>query len=152
MIHKGKIWFPLFICVQFATLSYSQRPDVNETIMYLNRKLSPNCIVKEKHGDIIATYFDKDGKKTREDRISIGLLDTIVRYDKNSKMFIIPALNGCETCVTRKVFTQKSKRKYSRMTFFMDGSEADKIGLRKALIHLIRINSEFRYHDEIVFE
>ena len=152
MIHKGKLWFVLIICVQFATISYSQRPGKTETINYINKKLSPSCTIAVKGGDIIATYFDKEGQKLREDRVAFGFLDTIVRYDKTEQMFFVSTNKGCETCVTRKLFLQKTKRFYSRLTFVMDGSEAEIKGLKKALVHLIRIGSEFRYHDEITFE
>ena len=138
--------------MQFATLSYSQRPGKTETVAYLNKKLAPGCSVVVKGGDIIATYFDNGGQKIREDRVAFGFLDTIVRYDKVEKTFNISTINGCEDCVTRRLFVQKTKKSYSRLTFAMNGSDAEVKGLKKALVHLIRIGSEFRYHDEITFE
>ena len=109
-------------------------------------------MVAAKGGDIIATFSDESGQKIREDRVALGYLDTIVRYDSKEKMIYISTIKGCDNCVTRKLFVQKVKRGYSRMSFTIDGSEKEVKGVRKALVHLIRIGSEFRYHDEIVFE
>ena len=151
-IHKGKIWFGVLIGLHFSLLSYSQRPNREETISYINKKLSPVCSVVVKSGDIIATYFDEGGQRIREDRVAIGNLDTLVRYNVKENVFIIPTIKGCEECVTRKLIVQKVKRFYSRLSFTMEGSDKEIKGLRKALVHLIRIGSEFRYHDEISFE
>ena len=151
-IHKGKIWFGVAICLHFSLLSYSQRPNKAETISYINEQLAPTCSVAVKSGDIIATYFDEGGQKIREDRVAIGNLDTLIRYNIKEKIFIIPTIKGCEECVTRKLIVQKSRRPYSRLSFAKEGSDKEIKGLRKALLHLIRIGSEFRYHDEISFE
>ncbi len=151
-IHNSKIWLVLAICLQFASKSYSQRPDKTRTIEYLNEKLAPACVVAVKGGDIIATYSDESGQKVREDRVAFGNIDTIVRYDKGEKMFYISTIKGCEECVTRKLFVQKVKRGCSRLCFEVDGSDKELKSFKKAMVHLIRINSEFRYHDEISFE
>lgn len=152
LIHKRKIWFMTAICLQFASLSYSQRPNKAETIDFLNKKLGPSCVITAKGGDIITTYSDKAGEKIREDRVAFGYLDTIIKYDPKEQMLYIPTIKGCETCVTRKLYQQKIKKYYSRLAFVFDGNEKEVKSVKKALLHLIRIGSQYRYHNEITLE
>ena len=108
LLHNSKIWFVLAICMQFASISYSQRPSKTQTIDYLNRKLAPSCLLAAKGGDIIATFSDESGQKIREDRVALGYLDTIVRYDSKEKMIYISTIKGCDNCVTRKLLLSAS--------------------------------------------
>ena len=147
----GKLGWTLTLFLAISTLSYGQKPDRKETISYINQKLAPLCRIEVKGGTIIATYNDKSGTKIREDKVAAFDLDTVAHYDLTEKILSVNCLKDRPDAVTRTLYVQKIKRQYSRITFVIE-DEATVESITKALLHLIKIDSQFSYSDEISFE
>lgn len=150
-INTGKIAAAVLCVLAITSASYGQKPIQKETLSYINEKLAPLCVVDVNGDNIIATYRDADGNKIREDKVPAFALDTAVVYDPTEKILSVNCTGKEKDCVNRTLIKQKVRRYYARISFVVE-NETDVEPLRKALIHLIRINSEFKYKDEITFE
>jgi len=150
-INRGKVVLVLCLVLTFFQISYSQIPNKKQTLDYLNQKMQGSCILEISKGNIIANYYSSDGNLIREDRVFSGALDTVIKYDASEQLLSVPCLKIEGDCVTRKLFVQKIKRTYARISFVVkDETQAEEI--KKALQHLIRIESEPKYKDEISFD
>ncbi|MEP7264547.1 MAG: hypothetical protein ABI772_08615 [Bacteroidota bacterium] len=148
---SGKLALACLLVSAITTASYAQKPDRKTTLSYINKKLAPICIVDMRAGNFIAIYNDADGNKIREDKVPAFDLDTAVIYDPIEKILSVNCTGGSKDCVMRSLIKQKVRRGYARISFVVN-DETQVESLRKALIHLIRIDSQFRYTDEITFE
>ena len=151
-MHAGKIVLLSLFILSYSVKSYSQKPDRKETISYINQKLGPVCEVAMKGGTLIVNYFDPKGKKVREDKAPAFALDTIINFEADEKVLSVNCTSDNKNCVTRTLYIHKTKKTYSRVTFVADVDEASLEGLKKAIVHLIKIDSQYRYNDEISFE
>lgn len=149
--NKGKLAAVMLLMLLISVASYAQKPDRKETLSYINEKLAPLCVIEVKGGDIIALFKDADGNKVREDKVPAFALDTAVVYDAVEKILSINCTAREKDCVNRTLFKQKVRRYYGRTSFVVEDAALVE-PLRRALIHLIRIDSEFKYNDEITFE
>ncbi len=150
-LNTGKIALALLLVLAITGRSYSQKPDRKTTLSYINKKLAPLCVIEMRTGTLIATFTEADGKKVREDKVPAFELDTAVIYDSKDKILSVNCISDRKDCVTRTLYKLKIKRQYNRISFVVN-DETQVENLRKALIHLIRIDSEFKYSDEITFE
>lgn len=147
----GKLALACLLVSAITTASYAQKPDRKTTLSYINQKLAPLCVVDMRAGTFVAIYTDEGGNKIREDKVPAFELDTVVVYDPIEKILSVNCTGGSKDCVMRTLIKQKIKRGYARISFVIN-DETQVESLRKALIHLIRIDSQFRYTDEITFE
>jgi hypothetical protein len=150
-MNKGKLAATVLFVLSICTASYGQKPAQKETLSYINKKLAPLCVIEVRGDDIIAVFRDEEGNKVREDKVPAFELDTAVVWEPNEKILSVNCRAGQKDCVNRTLIKQKIRRYYAR-TSFVVSNENEVESLRKAMIHLIRINSEFRYNDEITFE
>jgi hypothetical protein len=149
--YSGKIALTSLLVFAISSLSYGQKPDRKETLSYINEKLGSQCNIDMRAGTIVAVFYDKSGDKIREDKVAAFELDTAVVYEAEEKILSVNCLSDKKDCVTRTLVKQKVKRQYGRISFIIkDASHVE--SLRKAMIHLIRIDSQYRYNDEITFE
>jgi hypothetical protein len=150
MFLSGNLYSMMGLGLLISVNSYSQKPDRNSTVSYINEKLAPVCIIEVKGGTIIADYYDKDGQKIRQDKVPSFALDTVIIYEPADRLLSVNCTGDEKYCVSRTLFMHKIKKDVSRISFVVEADEAE--GLKKALQHLIRIDSEFKYKDEITFE
>jgi hypothetical protein len=150
-LNKGKLAAVVLLILSISATSYAQKPDRKETLSYINERLAPLCVVTVKGGDIIAVYTDAEGNKVREDKVPAFALDTAVIYDPVEKILSVNCTGSSKDCVNRTLFKQKIRRYYARISFVVNDPALVE-PLKRALIHLIRIDSEFKYNDEITFE
>jgi hypothetical protein len=149
--YSGKIALTSLLVFAISAVSYGQKPDRKETLSYINEKFGSQCIIEMRAGTMVAVFYDAGGDKIREDKVAAFELDTAVIYDPVEKILSVNCVNDRKECVTRTLIKQKIKRQYGRISFVINDA-AQVEGLRKALIHLIRIDSQYRYNNEITFE
>ena len=147
---SGKLLLVAGLMLTFLHNSYSQSPGKSETLTYINNQLCDKCKLSVSKATLIANYTSSDGTSIREDKVFSGALDTAVTYDETEQLLSIPCLNVEGNCVTRSLYIQKIRRQYVRISFAISDKK-QALDLKIAFKHLIRILSEPKYKDEIVF-
>lgn len=129
-----------------APKSYSQIPDKQGTLEYLNR-LGADSLIFSLSGMNLKVELKREGKLIREDQALVTDLDTIVKFESQSNLICVNCLGDTPGCVTRELTIQKIKRPYNRMS--LNATRADAEKYTAALQHLIKMMSVKKYHDEI---
>lgn len=150
-ISSSKLLLLLTLMGAFSLKSYSQSPNKETTIDYLNRSLGLQANVEVKQNTIIIKIKNENGEVIREDKAQIPELQTEVYYEEESGMLCIPCMKDAEFCVTRILNVQKIKKTYGRITI-PAGSQEKFAALKKGMEHLIKMQSEVGYKEEISFD
>jgi len=150
-ISSNKILLLLILMGGFSLKSYSQSPNKETTIDYLNRLLGLQANVDVKQNTIIIKIKNENGEIIREDKAQIPDLQTEVYYEQETGMLCIPCMKDAEFCVTRVLTIQKIKKTYGRITL-PAGSQEKFASLKKGIEHLIKMQSEVGYKEEILFD
>jgi hypothetical protein len=69
-------------------------------------------------------------------------------YEEESNLMCIPCLKDADGCVTRSLIIQKIRRQFNRISFTPSKKE-DYSKIKKALQHLIRLQSEVGYKETV---
>ena len=146
-----------FMLLAIFTLSLSegisQNPTLERTVEYISKKLKGKCKIEFSKGEIVASYFDADGKAIREDRVGTADLDTSrMGYETKESVFYIPCFSYAEDCVFRKMYSTGNYRPYQRISFVVDNDEKEIESLKKAFLHLIRLTTIKKYKGSMTFE
>ncbi len=147
----GKVLLASIFMLTIFQKSYSQSPDRQFTLDYINKSLGKEIQTDIKGSQLVVTFYNNQGEKIREDRAPLAYLDLKVFFEEGSTLLCIPCLKNEEDCVTRTLVVQKIKRPYDRISI----SVQDKVQfqkLKKAFEHLIRLTSEIGYKDAVTFE
>jgi hypothetical protein len=128
--------------------SYSQFPDKKTTVDLLNSWMKPNTTIEMKGSNVIFKSFDEKGEFIKEDKASFSDLVDSPTYDEESNLICIPCLKDAEGCVTRSLIIEKIRRQSSRISFKPSRKE-DYSKIKKALQHLIRLQSEVGYKETV---
>jgi hypothetical protein len=131
-----------------SSKSYSQKPDKGATLSIINHSLSLQTELEVKQSTLIVRVKDDKGKLIREDRARIPELALEAYYEKETSSLCIPCITDVPDCGTRKLIDQKIKKTTGRIMFPVTNEE-NYLQLKKYLEHLIRIESEIGYKDEI---
>lgn len=131
--------------------SYSQSPGKNETLSYLNKKLGGKTVLDIRMNNLVVSIKDDNGNLIREDKVTFSELDLKSFYVEESDLLCVPCLKDAPGCVTRLLIVQKIKRPCERISIIVGGKQNFKL-IQKALEHLIRLESEVGYKDEITLE
>ena len=150
-INASKLLVLLTLMGAFSLKSYSQAPNKETTIDFLNRSIGLKANVDVKQSTIIIKIKNENGEVIREDKAQIPDLQTDVYYEEESGMLCIPCMKDAEFCVTRVLTIQKIKKTYGRITI-PAGSREKFAALKKGMEHLIRMQSEVGYKEEIAFD
>ncbi len=147
----GKLHLVLILMLAFFQKSYSQSPGKTATLDFLNKKLGERTQLEIKMNDLIVITKNESGEVIREDKVPFSDLEVNSFYEEESDLLCIPCLKDVQGCVTRTLKVQKIKRPYDRISIIAGGTENYK-QLQKAIEHLIRLESEVGYKDEITLE
>ncbi|CAN5603375.1 hypothetical protein BH11BAC2_BH11BAC2_15200 [soil metagenome] len=147
----SKLLSMLILMLTFSSKSYSQSPKKDETLAYINRMLGTSCQVDLKGGTMMVSFRDPEGKLLREDKAQIMDLEFDVNYDQEYHLLCMPCLKDVAGCVTRTLMVQKSKRETDRISIAVEDESKYK-NLQKAFEHLIRLEAEHGYKDEVTLE
>jgi hypothetical protein len=143
--------FVFLISANISALK-AQSISLDETIKFINSKLSPSCKVDVKNGELLAEFYDKNGNLIRKDRADIDhLVPEKTMYSAEQKMIIV----FCEEddCVERKLLgNTRVTRLYDRYPFVWEGEQKIAESIVKAFNHLIRTINEKGYKNNSPFE
>jgi hypothetical protein len=155
-MRKHHIWssssiiLPVILLVMaIAGKSYSQSPDKEATISYLN-KLGGDSISFGLKGAVLTIRMNNNEQKTiREDKVNLVDLDTVSAFEAESKLTFMNCMPGFNDCVTRVLTVQKIKKTYSRIS--IPSSAEQHHGYAAALAHLVKIFAVKNYKDAVEF-
>ena len=140
-----------FIVLQFITTVNAQKITMEQTLEYINKNVGDKCTVEIKKQLIVKFY--KNGEIYRQDKVYIEDLDSYaVVYLHDEKAVILKCKEGIEECIERRLYVNKIKRAYSRLSIIVNSDEKAGKGLEKAFIHLIKLVQEPRYKSSEPFE
>lgn len=140
-----------FIVLQFITTAVAQEITMGQTLEYINKNVGNNCSVEIKKQLIVKFY--KNGEIYRQDKVYIEDLDSdAVVYLHDEKAVTLRCKEGIEGCIERKLYINKIKRAYSRLSIIVNSDEKAGKGLEKAFIHLIKLVQEPGYKSSEDFE
>jgi hypothetical protein len=128
--------------------TYSQHPNRQETVTYLNKIGGDSLRFQVKGAQITISFFTPTGNLMREDVVQSVDLDTIGRFEPLSSLLYVNCLSAYQGCVTRTLTVQKIKRQYDRISLPVHSESLEP--MRKALVHLIKMLSIRNYHDEVL--
>ncbi len=146
-----KLLLVLIFLLAIIQKSYSQSPGKNETLTFLNKKLGGKTVLDIRMNNLVVSIKDDKGNLIREDKVTFSELDLKSFYEEESDLLCVPCLKDAPGCVTRTLIVQKIKRPCERISISVGGKENYKI-IQKALEHLIKLESEVGYKDEITLE
>ncbi len=140
-----------FIVLQFITTVNAQEITMQQTLEYINKNLGKNCSVEIKKQLIVKLY--KNGEIYRQDKVYIEDLDSdAVVYLHDENAVILKCKEGIEECIERRLYVNKIKRTYSRLSIIVNSDEKAGKGLERAFIHLIKLVQEPGYKSSEPFE
>lgn len=132
-----------------AGKSYSQTPDKEATITYLNRLGGDSIVFSLKGAVLTVRMNNKENATIREDKVNLVDLDTVSAYEAESKLTFMNCMSGFSDCVTRVLTVQKIKKSYGRIS--IPSSEEVHHGYATALAHLVKIMAVKNYKDDVDF-
>lgn len=162
----NKLFLLLILILVFGQTHAQEKPagiSKEQAIDFLNKKLGKNHkieLIKEKQ--IVITFYKK-GSAYKTDKAYLETLDTNdIKYSEEEKMLIIRCkdeehLDGRlkkfrDGCVEREIPEKDMVGQYARINLEV-GSEMAKIeSIKKAFIHLIKLEQEEGYSSNIPFE
>ncbi len=146
--YQAKLLSLLIISCLFSMKSYSQYPDKKTTVDSLNSWMRPITTIELNGSNVIIKSYDEKGKFVKEDKAPFADLTVTPYYEEESNLICIPCLKDADGCVTRSLIVQKIRRQFNRISFTPSRKE-DYSKIKKALQHLIRIQSEVGYKDSV---
>lgn len=146
--YKPKLLSLIIISCLFSSKSYSQFPDKKTTVDSLNSWLKPNTTIELKGSNVIFKSYDEKGEFVKEDKAPFADLVDQPIYEEESNLICIPCLKDADGCVTRSLIIQKIRRQFNRISFTPSQKE-DYSKIKKALQHLIRLQSEVGYKETV---
>ena len=133
-----------------AGIAGAQNISMEETLAYINGKLSGNYTVEVKRGVLLVASF-KDEKKMMDETIGVTDLTAKVDYAEDEKALIMKCADG-DKCVQREEYLVKKKNYFSRLKIVPPQDERSVKGLQSAFLHLIRLVQDDKYKSAIPFE
>ncbi|MCG3164970.1 MAG: hypothetical protein POELPBGB_00730 [Bacteroidia bacterium] len=148
MCPKKSFLFCIFFLV--SAISVAQNISMEETLAYINGKLSSKYEIDVKRGLLLLTSY-KDNMKMMDETILITDLNPEVVYSEEEKAIIIKCNEG-DKCVERKEHLVEKKNYFSRLKIVTPEDEKSVKGLQKAFLHLLRLVQEPKYKSTETFE
>lgn len=142
-----------FLCCCFSLLSvvsFAQNISMEETLAYINGKLSGKYVIDVKRGLLLLTSY-KENMKMMEETILITDLKPEVTFSEEEKAIIIKCTDG-DKCLERKEYLVEKKNYFSRLKIVTPEDERSVKGLQKAFLHLLRLVQEPKYKSTESFE
>ena len=140
----------LFLAVSPVLAQEKDNISSEETIKYINSKLTGIADVSNNKGDLIVEFY-KNGKVNRVDRVGIVKLNPEnVEYIADEKALVVRCI--ADECIDRRIEIPRTKGYFSRISFAGDFDEKSQKGLVKAFEHLIMIYRERKYKNNTPFE
>lgn len=149
--HLGKLALGLAFVGAFSLKSYSQKPDRATTVAFINGLMKPQAELTVRNGSFFVDFYDEGGDKIRQDWTKIVDLELDVRYEAESNLIVMPCSQGSGGCIERELKNLKIKRLYDRLSVPAGGPE-NAARLLIAWQHLIRLESQMKYKDEITLD
>ena len=163
---KSAVIFTAIFLIYFSVRA--QQPQkagitMEQTIDYLNKKLGNNFkieLIKKKQ--MIVTFY-KNGRVYKIDKVYIETLDTNdIKYNEEEKMLILHCKDEKELtgnlkkfidgCVEREIPDKDMTGAYARINLEVGSDEKKIASLRKAFIHLIKLEQDEEYNSSVPFE
>lgn len=133
--------------------AFSQEKDnisADETIKYINSKLTGIARMENQRGLLVVEFFKND-KVNRVDRVPIEALNPEnVEYIAEEKALVVRCI--ADNCIDRKIEIPKTKGQFSRMSFAGEFDAKAQKGLVKAFEHLINMYRDRKYKSNTPFE
>jgi hypothetical protein len=134
----------------FAAVSFAQNKSMEETLTYINGKLTGKYQIDVKRGLLLLTSY-KDNMNMMDETILITDLKPEVIYSEEEKAIIIKCTDG-DKCIERKEYLVEKKNYFSRLKIVTPEDEKSVKGLQKAFLHLLRSVHEPKYKSTESFE
>lgn len=129
----------------------AQGIDMEETLNFINTRLSPSSNIEVLRGVLIAKFYD-GGEIIREDQVLCKDLNIAsMSYDSGSKLFSINC-NGTMKCVDRQLFIRKIQRDYNRISFPVNLDANGVESMKKAITHMIKLVLDPKYENSEPFD
>lgn len=145
----------LFTILCFIKIQ-AQEINMEQTLDYINAKISPRCSIEVVKGILIGIYKD-GGQVVREDQVNVKDLDiNSIKYNATENIFSINCKGApSKKCVSRELYNigpGEVYRPYARISFetYLDQKSAD--GLKNAFTHMMRLVMEPKYKSSEPFE
>lgn len=148
---KSKLQLLVAVMSLFCQFSYSQSPDKEKTVAFINGILGEQTNLALSNDRLVILFFDDKHQRIREDKVITPDLELKITYEPESGLLCIPCFRDQPDCVTRVLVAQKIKRRYGRLSIPVN-NEQDFILLKKAFEHLIRMTSEIGYTHAITLD
>ncbi len=141
-----------FCCCFFllSAVSFAQNISMEETLAYINGKLTGKYVIDVKKGLLLLTSY-KEEMKMMEETILITDLNPEVIYSDEEKALIIKCIDG-DKCIERKEYLVEKKNYFSRLKIVTPEDDKSVKGLQKAFLHLLRLVQEPKYKSTETFE
>jgi hypothetical protein len=139
-----------------SVFAYSQDISMEQTLEYINGKLGGKCSLDVSHG-VINSLCRENGQVVREEQAPIHDLDiNSIKYDAQYNIIYIDCKGGGkDKCDNREIFNIGPKsvyRGYSRISWEAHLDEKSAEGMKKALVHMMRLVLEPKYKSSEPFE
>ncbi len=134
----------------FSSVLFGQNISMEETLSYINGKLSGKYDIEVKRGLLLLTSY-KDNMKMMEETTLITDLKPEVIYSEEEKAIIIKCSDG-DKCIERKEYLVEKKNYFSRLKIVTPEDEKSVKGIQKAFLHLLRLVNEPKYKSSESFE
>jgi hypothetical protein len=142
--------FLFLVIVQSSFFSVAQNISMEETLAYINGKLTDKYIIDVKKGLLLVTSY-KDKTKMMDEISLITDLNPEIIYSEEEKSLIIKCVDG-DKCVERKQYLVKEKNYISRIKIVTPEDNLSVKGLQKAFIHALKLVQNPKYKNAEPFE
>lgn len=148
MLFKNLCFSVLF--AQSYLFSSAQSITMEETLTYINNKLSGKYIIEVKKGLLFLSSFKEEVKMMDETAQITDLIPDVI-YSEEEQSLIIKCADG-DKCVQREQYLVKEKNYLSRIKIATPLDEKAVKGLQKAFLHLIKLVYDPKYKNAEPFE
>jgi hypothetical protein len=139
-----------FVFALYSVISFSQNISIEETLTYINGKLTGKYILDVKKGLLLVTSYKED-MKMMDETLLITDLNPDVIYSQEENALIIKCADA-DKCIERKEYLVKKKNYFSRLKIVTPEDDKTVKGLQKAFLHMIKLVQEPKYKNAELFE
>ena len=145
-----KILIFLIFIINSSFAQTRETISVEETLKYINTKLSGLVTVADNRGELIVKFYE-NGNLNRTDKVPIEDLNAqAIDYLADEKAIVLKCIH--KDCIDRRLVTPKLHSQFSRISISGNFDSKTQSGLIKAFEHLLLTFQDPKYKNLTPFE